>query len=532
MFRTAELGQKVSKEDFDAVAQTLRTEMLEVQQSLRGADSPVIVVFAGVDGAGKSESVNLINEWMDPRWIVTRAYDAPTDEERERPDYWRYWRDLPPKGMIGLFLSCWYSRPILDHVEGATTPAEFDEHLDRVRAFEKMLADDGALIIKFWMHLGKDAQKKRLKALEKDPLEHWRVGKADWRNWRRYDQFVGAAERTIMRTGTGHAPWVIVEGVDPRFRSLKVLTTLRDAIGRHLVVRAAQRKVSLELRAAADRRRDDELKAVHETRAALEKAAQAEPKGKGGRARVAVAENGTPRQLTVLDALDLTLTAPEDYRREMMEGRAELNALYRKARQRGVSTLLVFEGWDAAGKGGAIRRLSSALDARDCRVIPVAAPTDEERAQHYLWRFWRHLPRAGRFTVFDRSWYGRVLVERVEGFAVEPEWRRAYGEINEFEEQLARYGMVVVKFWIHISKDEQYRRFKGREETAYKRWKLTDEDWRNRSKWDQYEMAVNEMVERCSTSNAPWTLVEGNDKNFARLKVLRTVCERLKRRLK
>jgi polyphosphate kinase 2 (PPK2 family) len=212
---------------------------------------------------------------------------------------------------------------------------------------------------------------------------------------------------------------------------------------------------------------------------------------------------------------------------ELEKYQGRLNRLQRKALAKGVSTIMVFEGWDAAGKGGAIRRVTGALDARSYQVIPIAAPTDEERAQHYLWRFWRHLSRAGRLTIFDRSWYGRVLVERVEGFAAEQEWKRAYSEIGEFEEDLVEYGIVLVKYWVHITQDEQLRRFKEREKADYKQWKLTDEDWRNRAKWADYERAVNEMVERTSTRLAPWTLVEGNDKYFARLKVLKTACDAL-----
>ncbi len=534
MFRTAELGQKVSKEEFDAIADALRIELLELQQQLRAADFPVIVVFAGVDGAGKGESVNLLNEWMDPRWIVTRAYGEPSDEERERPPYWRFWRDLPPKGMIGLFLSCWYSRPVLDRVHEKNTPAEFDERLDEIAAFEKTLADDGALFVKFWMHLGKDAQKRRLKMLEKDPLRSWRVTKTDWKNWKKYDRFIAAAERTIMRTGTGQAPWLIVEGEDDRFRALTVLTSLRDAIRKQLVAGEARRKVMDELRAIQDGRRAAELAEVQAHSAELAAAAEAaaasrKRKGKGG---PTVTPEGRPFQRTVLDGLDMSQAlARDEYGIALKRARAELNAVYRKARAAGVSTLMVFEGWDAAGKGGAIRRMTAAMDARDYRVVPVAAPTDEERAQHYLWRFWRHLPRAGRVTVFDRSWYGRVLVERVEGFAAEDEWMRAYAEINAFEEQLVAHGIVLLKFWIHITKDEQYRRFKAREITAHKTWKLTDEDWRNRAKWELYETAVHDMVERTSTGLSPWTLVEGDDKNHARIRVIDTVCQALGRRL-
>jgi len=535
MFQTAELGQTVSREDFDKIAEPLRTELLAVQQELRAADFPVIVVFAGVDGAGKGEAVNLINEWMDPRWIVTRAYSEASDEERERPGYWRYWRDLPPKGQIGLFLSCWYSQPILDHVHGRIDTHHFDKQLERVANFEKTLADDGALILKFWMHLGKDAQKRRFKALEKDPLQSWRVSKSDWRNWKLYDQFISTAERTVRRTDTGQTRWVIVEGEDIRYRSLTVLTTLRDAIREQMAARDARKKVINEARAASAAKHDAEIEQVHSDLPKLEKAAAEEAKSKSSgkkAATVKLAADGSLKPLTVLDALDMGLSLTKDeYGLALKQARAELALLFRQAKAKKISTQLVFEGADAAGKGGSIRRLTAALEARDYRVIPTAAPTDEERAQHYLWRFWRHVPRGGRLTVFDRSWYGRVLVERIEGFARDEEWQRAFAEINDFEEQLVQEGSVVVKFWIHISKDEQYRRFKERETIAYKKWKLTDEDWRNRAKWEQYEQAVHEMVERTSTAHAPWVLVEGNDKNHARVKIIRTVCTALKARL-
>jgi polyphosphate kinase 2 (PPK2 family) len=239
------------------------------------------------------------------------------------------------------------------------------------------------------------------------------------------------------------------------------------------------------------------------------------------------------QQYNVLDNLDLTQKLSDDeFDKVLPKQQSHLNMLQRRAGTRGVSTIIVFEGWDAAGKGGAIRRVTASLDARDYQVIPIAAPTDEERAHHYLWRFWRHLSRAGRLSIFDRSWYGRVLVERVEGFATEAEWMRAYGEINHFEEQLVSNGILLIKFWIHISKDEQLARFRHRSRTSYKRWKITDEDWRNRKRWPQYTAAVDEMVARTSTKIAPWTLVEGNDKNFARVKVLKTLADRLEHRLK
>jgi polyphosphate:AMP phosphotransferase len=500
MFETAEIGQRVSKQEYREREPALRQQLLEAQTALREADFPVIVLFAGVDGAGKGETANLLNEWMDTRGIVTRAFDSPTTEESERPLFWRFWRALPPKRRIGVFLSAWYSNPLLSRVHGEIDDETFDDQLDEIKSFERTLADEGALILKFWMHLGKSAQKKRFKDLEKDPLQSWRVTKKDWSHWKRYGDFVSTAERLIMRTSTGHAPWMIVEGADQRYRSLRVGSALLDAMNRRLAEHKA-------------------MAAVHEVNGE----------------DTAVESNAAPSftaPTSILSSLKMDRELDKKkYRSRVNELQGRLNLLHRRARDEKVSTILVFEGWDAAGKGGAIRRITPALDARDYQVISIAAPTDEEREQHYLWRFWRQLPRAGKFTIFDRSWYGRVLVERVEGFATEREWRRSYAEINDFEQRLVEHGSALVKFWIHITPEVQEQRFKARLEIPHKRWKITEEDWRNREKWDQYELAVNTMIERTSTRTAPWVLVEGNDKRTARVKILEAVCDRLERSL-
>jgi AMP-polyphosphate phosphotransferase len=507
MFEAAELGRTVSKEEFKAREPVLLGELLEVQSQLRAAAAfPVIIVFAGVDGAGKGETVNLLNAWMDPRWIVTQAFGEPSDEELERPEYWRFWRALPPRGRIGLFLSSWYSKPVLDRVYRRLSKDGFDERLHRIVEFEQTLAADGALILKFWMHLGKAAQKKRLTHFEHDPLQRWKVDRLAWKHWRMYPKFTAAAEQAIRETNRADAPWMIVEGADARYRSLTIGETIRNAIRARLV----------------------EIQTPRKPPPAASAPATAAPRG---RARSAAVRRAPV--VSILSSLDMTKRlSPEKATAQLQKEQGRLNLLERQARGAGVSTILVFEGWDAAGKGGAIRRVTAALDARDFRIIPVAAPTDEERAQHYLWRFWRHLGRAGLVTIFDRSWYGRVLVERVEGFASEKEWMRAYAEINQFENRLVTHGIVLVKYWLHVTRDEQLRRFTERQSTPYKRWKLTDEDWRNRERWDAYEHAVNDMIERTSTREAPWTLVEANDKNLARIKVLKTMCDRLERRLK
>jgi polyphosphate:AMP phosphotransferase len=505
MFRTAELGSRIPKSEYRQREPLLRQELLEAQAALReSGEFPVVIVFAGVDGAGKGATVNLLNRWMDPRWLVTRAYTEPSDEERERPEFWRYWRDLPAYGRIGLFLSSWYSQPVIDRAYRNIDAAQLNERLDRINAFESALAADGALVLKFWMHLSQDAQKRRLNALEKDPLTRWRVTERDWKHWEMYDKFLEAAERTITRTSTGHAPWTVVEGEDHNYRSLTVGALLRDAINRHLeAVRLSNEvRARLQINGARDAGAED------------------------------LADKAQPT-VTILSSLDLGKhLAKSDYQKQLKSCQAKLSRLHRKASEKKVSTIVVFEGPDAAGKGSAIRRITAALDARSFQVIPVAAPSDEERARHYLWRFWRQLSRAGRMTIFDRSWYGRVLVERVEGLATDQEWQRAYAEINEFEEQLSEHGIVLAKYWIHISEDEQLARFKAREETPHKRWKLTEEDWRNRENWADYERAVNDMVQHTSTTAAPWTLVEGDDKRYARIKIINNLCDKLDKALK
>jgi polyphosphate:AMP phosphotransferase len=499
MFQTAELGQKVSKREFKQQELPLWENLLFLQQRLRNEGNfPVLVDFAGVRGAGKGTSVNLFNRWMDARWIVTHAYTEPSDEESERPTFWRFWRFLPPKGQIGFHMSGRYSRPLLDYVYGRISPVDFTHALDRINNFEKAQADDGAMVLKFWMHISRNVQKKRLELLESDPLRSWRMSPEDWKHWEMYDKFIEAAERIISYTNTGHAPWEIVEGEDYNYRSLRVGEIFQQRLERHLMTQQIRQKYLQEVR-----------EEVH------------------ARISEAPPTNGsTPK--TIMDGLDLSHSLDKKrYREELAYYQAKVAVLHQKAAQKKISTILVFEGPDAGGKGGSIRQITNALDARYYKVYPFAAPTDLENAHHYLWRFWNCIPRAGRATIFDRSWYGRVLVERIERFAGDDEWRRAFSEINDFEDQLIEHGIVLLKFWMHISKDEQLRRFKHREETPHKRWKLCDEDWRNRERWDEYSLAAHEMIQQTSVRNSPWILVENENKRYGRIKVLKSVCAAL-----
>jgi len=513
MFETAELGQRVSKREYKKREVLLRKDLLDAQFRLKEAGFPVIVLFHGVDGAGKGETVNTLHEWMDTRLITTQAYDTPTTEEAQRPPFWRYWRDLPPAGRTGIFLKAWYSDPLLKRVYGEITQDEFDHALSRIKAFERTLAVDGAVILKFWLHLGRSQQKKAFQALEADPTQAWRVTKKDWEHWKRYEDFVPAAEHLIMRTSTGSAPWEIVEGFDARFRSLEVGTVLLRGIRRGLEEEERRlRDSSQSVAPVQEGRENGQLRAQSGSHEA--------------------SEVGIPTAATILSTLDMSKRLEKkDHQKELNRLHGRLYDLRRAARKKEVSMILLFEGWDAAGKGGAIRRVVRALDARFYQVIAVAAPTQEERSHHYLWRFWRHVPRAGRVTIFDRSWYGRVLVERIEGFAKEREWMRGYGEINDFESELVEHGIVLKKFWIHITPEEQELRFKTRAEDPLKSWKLTEEDWRNRDRWEAYEQAVNDMVERTSTQMAPWILIEGDDKRHARVRVLAEVCTALEKAL-
>jgi polyphosphate:AMP phosphotransferase len=490
MFEAAEVEQTISKDDYKREVATLREQLLDAQGELRRADFPVIIVVGGVDGAGKGETVNTLLEWLDPRFVQTVALGAATDEERERPRMWRFWRQLPARGRIGIFHGGWHSEPIVDRVYRRISPAQMERELGEVVAFERLLVEDGALLVKLWMHLSKQRQKKRLKALQKDAKTRWRVTPADWEHFELYDRFRKVSSTALRKTSTGDAPWTIVGATDRRFQLLSVGRTLLDRLRDQLAMHKAQ---------------------------TTHRAATAAPVAPHG-------GSSPPGARTILSSLDMSKSladAEYDTRLELAQG--TLNDVFRRAAKKGIATTIVMEGVDAAGKGGAIRRFTGALDARMYRVVPIAAPTEEERAHPYLWRFWRAVPGRGGVTLFDRSWYGRVLVERVEGFCQPADWQRAYAEINDFEDQLVRHGMVVIKFWLHISQDEQLKRFREREQTPWKRFKITQEDWRNRDKWPEYEHAVNEMVERTSTEVAPWTLVESEDKKYARIKVLETV---------
>jgi polyphosphate:AMP phosphotransferase len=377
----------------------------------------------------------------------------------------------------------WYTDPINGRVKGGLKGSELAEMVQGIRRFEQLLTDDGALVVKLWFHLSRKGMKKRLEELEAEKLTRWRVTKADWENYGQYDAFAKVSESVLRETSTTNAPWVVIDGSDANYREITAAQTLLGAIRKRL--------------------------------------------GAAPSATASPSIEGVDTARLLRDLPFEERLAKEKYETKIVKMQGRLAKLSRSNKMKDHSVVVVFEGMDAAGKGGAIRRVTQALDARQYDVIPIAAPSEEERAYPYLWRFWRHLPRRGRFTIFDRSWYGRVLVERVEGFADESTWKRAYGEINDFEAQLAEAGTVVVKCWLAVTKDEQLRRFKEREATNFKQYKITPDDWRNRKKWDDYIAAGGDLIERTSTPSAPWHIVEANDKHLARVKVIEAICKQL-----
>ena len=465
-----------------------------LQRECKKEEIPVIIVFEGMGAAGKGVQINRLIQPMDPRGFTVYTSNHPTREERLRPFLWRYWTRTPAKGRIAIFDRSWYRSVQADRFDEQRGDKKIEIDYNDIRSFEKQLHDDGTVLIKFFLYIDKKEQKRRFERLASSKETAWRVAKEDWKRNKEFEEYVKLNEQMLEATDSDYAPWTLVEAVDKNYAAVKIITTVCERL---------EYALSRKRQLAQTNLRPDEV---------------------------------VPRETfknDVLAGIDLSkeLTR-EEYKAQLNKLQKKLERLHSELFRRRIPLIIGFEGWDAAGKGGAIRRLTSHLDPRGYQVNPTASPNDIEKQHHYLWRFYNQMPKAGHVAIFDRTWYGRVMVERIEGFCSDEEWSRAYGEINEMEKHLTNSGAILLKFWLHIDKDEQERRFKERMENPAKQWKITDEDWRNREKWDQYESAVNEMLIRTSTTYAPWIVVEGNSKYYARVKVLRTVVEAIEARLK
>lgn len=489
MLQSLDLTLSLSQEDYREQIDPLRERLRDLQRDLIDSRRPVILLFEGMSGTGKSDNIRQVVGPLDPHGFkvhLTRL--QMTEEERMRPPLWRFWMRIPGTGEIGIFDKGWYQPFIVQRLNEEISDAAWSERKDEIKQFERQLVDEGTILLKFWMHIDQKEQKKRFKTMVRNPYEGWRITKDDWRLNKKHGEYTAIADEVLVETDTPYAPWTLVASTDKRHSRVHVMRTIVETLERSLQEGKRQVTYVCAIPSNAELRKKDHP--------------------------------------TVLDRADLSLTlGEEEYREQLDKYQQRLLELELSCYAQRLPVVVVYEGWDAAGKGGNIKRVTEKLDPHGYNVIPIAKPEGEEASHHYLWRFWRHLPKAGHISIFDRSWYGRVMVERVEGFCAEEEWKRAFYEINEFERHLADFGTVIAKFWVHISKEEQLRRFKEREETPHKQYKLTEEDWRNREKWDIYAQAVSEMIERTSTQYAPWTIIEGNDKRWARVKALRTLVE-------
>ncbi len=493
MLEKIDLKKKATWSDTDERIKKLEVRIGELQRECKELGIPIMVVFEGYEASGKGTMIGRMIRALDPRGFQVFPMEKETEEDKMHPYLWRFFTKTPAKGRIHIFDKSWYQ----GYFSEKLTPEE-------IRQFEKLFTDDGNLIVKFFLAITEKEQRKRLKALEKDKSTKWRVNKSDWNENKNYEEQVLRYDTLLIKTDTHEAPWTVVEAMDKKYATMKILTTLAKAM--EDAVKAAEAK-------KADKNAKEQAAYIgaDDTAPAME-----HEEFKNG----------------VLAGIDLSKTLSDDeYRKKKKDLQKRLSVLHNKMYLKRVPVVLAFEGWDAGGKGGAIKRITQAIDPRGYEVVPTASPNDIEKAHNYLWRFWQRFPKDGHMTIFDRTWYGRVMVERIEGFATEDEWKRAYAEINNMEAQLVKNGTVVLKFWLHIDKDEQAARFKSRQETPEKQWKITDEDWRNREKWDEYEKAVDEMIVKTSTKGAPWHVIEANDKRYARIKVLEIVVEALEKAL-
>ena len=489
MLENMDLSKNVKKKDAKEKLERLDAEVAALQRKARELKIPVMVVFEGWGASGKGRLINRMIQPLDPRGFKVYSIQRASEEEERRPYMWRFWNRLPSRGRMYIFDRSWYTRVLREREDRHMTREQVACAYNEINSFERMLTVDGMLIIKFFLHISKAEQKRRFEKLENSPETKWRVTKDDWKHHKQYEDYFAINDEMLVNTDTEYAPWHVVEAEDDGYASVRILDCVAKALRGRIREETEKR----------ERRAEPYLRAK-------ESSGSSSP----------------------LEKVDLSKTVKkEKYKEKLKEYQKKLALLQSELYREKIPVVLGFEGWDAAGKGGAIKRLTECMDPRGYEVVPTSSPNDYEKAHHYLWRFWTKMPAGGHIAIFDRTWYGRVMVERIEGFCSQAEWQRAYREINEMEEQLTQAGVIVLKFWLQIDKAEQERRFLARQENPEKSWKITEEDWRNRAKWDQYEPAVNEMIVKTSTARAPWIIVEGNCKYYARLKVLKRVVEAL-----
>lgn len=506
MLENVDLSLSVKNGEYKESMKILKVKLGELQRKAWELKIPLIFIFEGWHASGMGEDVNRFILPLDPRGYDFHTMNLECCEDILKPFLLDFWTLTPIRGKIAIFDRSWYSKAIIKHFRKEKSKENLGRCLEEINWFERQLSNDGSLILKFFLHISKKEQEDRLKEVKKkgiplilDECEK-RTGKENSKEFdfiHEYDEYLPVVEKVLEKTDMPYASWTIVEANDENFATLKIMTTATQAIEKHIemVTRTPGQQTIKYL--------DIRLSNLPEFNSSL------------------------------LDKVDLSkIISLKDYGESKKFYQHKLETLQYELFKQKRSMIIIFEGWDAAGKGGDIHRLVEELNPRLYRVVPVGPPNDIEKAHQYLWRFCEAMPEAGHITIFDRSWYGRVLVERVEGFCSEGEWKRAYSEINEFENITTGTGAIILKFWLHIDKDTQLERFKDRQNDPDKNWKITEDDWRNRSKWNEYKIAVDEMLQKTSTINAPWTVVESNYKLYSRIKILKTVTETLEKELK
>lgn len=532
MLDQIDLDRSISKREYKQRLPELQARLYYMEQALLEARIPTLIIFEGWAGTFKVDTISVLMRRLDPRGLRVHPVTPPRTYETQYPWLHRFWLKTPSYGQIAIFDRSWYRQVMNERLQNTISEVNWRDYCEDIVSFERQLANDGAVILKFWLHISKKEQKHRFRQLQDDALTAWQVTDEDrWQN-RNYERVGLVVKEILARTDNPYAPWIILPATDKRYEHITACETILSRLEARLGISTL---APVQMDAAFE---DNEIAFRREWTAAQDN-------GNGSPQRftpVAPApfervEEQTPPDLHlpapgILQRVDLSLKLDDKkYERKLARLQAKLHLLGFQVYLQKRPVVLVFEGWDAAGKGGAIQRITEKIDPRSYTVHSIAAPTGEDKMHHYLYRFWRRLPACGAIAIFDRSWYGRMMVERIEGFARPDEWQRAYAEINEFERQLVAFGTIVCKFWLHFSPEEQLRRFEERQNIPYKTWKLTDEDWRNREKWSEYEAAVDEMLLRTSTPSAPWTIVEAEDKRYARIKILRTVVKCLEAEL-
>lgn len=518
MLEKLDLTKSLSKAEYKEQMVELMPKLGKLQRECREYGIPVMIAFEGYGASGKGVQIGELIKALDPRGFEVYAVKNETEEERMHPFMWRFWTKMPAKGRVAIYDSSWYRKVLIDRFDKKTKKRELADAYRSICSFEEQLTSDGMVIVKIFLAIDKKEQKKRFDRLMESKETAWRVSEGDLKRNKEFEKYQEVNEEMLTRTDTEHAPWNIVEAVDRRFATAKIYT---------IVAQTLAKKVEETRKRAGKDGKNVEGPFAGNTAESMEG-----PMCGSSTIQDSSARKDKKMKESILGKADLSLTyTKEEYKARLAKLQKKMEKLHGELYRRRIPVVLGFEGWDAGGKGGAIKRLTEKMDPRGFVVHPTASPNDIEKAHHYLWRFWADMPKAGHVTIFDRTWYGRVMVERIEGFCTMQEWQRAYKEINDMEKDLADAGAIVLKFWMQIDKDEQARRFSARQENPEKQWKITDEDWRNREKWDRYEEAVDEMLIRTSTPYAPWIVVEGNCKYYARIKVLETVVNAIEKRL-